>query len=346
MRAPSSRPRGLLLALLFATAGGMLAVPSVASAQPTEEDIAVLREEARELYRKGMTRFRNQQFAQARASFLAAWSLEPHWSLALALGDCAMKLDRPRDAAQHLSFALRGMPEYHPSRAPAQKAFDDVRLRVATLQLDVDREGAEVRLDGIRIGTSPLEDPAFVEPGRRTVEARFPDRDPAVVTVDAVAGATHPVRLQLDTPSSEGSLGATNPPPSETREQPSSNTKSIVLWTGLGLGVAAAGVGLAYTLKASSASDDISSLQGQIDQELGPAGCAASTSPLCSDLDARFDDKNRASSRATIGWVASGVLLGATSVVYFAWPEERREMALVPVIGPNAAMISWQGRLP
>ncbi len=345
MRAPSSRPHGLFLALLIATAGGVLAAPSVASAQPTEEDIAVLREEARELYRKGMTRFRNQQYPQARASFLAAWSLEPHWSLALALGDCALKLDRPRDAAQHLSFALRGMPENHPSRPPAQKAFDDVRLRVATLQLDVDRAGAEVFLEGIRIGTSPLEDPAFVDPGRRTVEARFPDRDPAIVTVDAVAGATHPVRLQLGIP--DGSTPSPKPEPSTPREQaPASNTKDVVLWTGLGLGVAAAGVGLVYKLKASSASDDISSLQGQIDRELGPAGCAASTSPLCSDLDARFDDKNRAISGATIAWVASGVLLGATSVVYFAWPEERREMAVLPVIGHNAAMISWQGRLP
>jgi hypothetical protein len=318
----------------------------VASAQPTEEDISVLREEARELYRKGMTRFRNEQYAQARASFLAAWSLEPHWSLALALGDCALKMNRPRDAAQHLSFALRGMPKSHPSRAPARQAFDDVRKRVATLQVDVDRAGAEVFLDGIRIGTSPLEEPTFLEPGRRTIEARFPDRDPAVVTLDAVAGATHPVRLQLEVATPDGSTRTPNPEPSTPREEPASNTKNVVLWTGLGLGVAAAGVGLVYTMKASTASDDISSLQGRIDRELGPAGCAGSTNAICSDLDARFDDKNDASSRAAIGWIASGVLLGATTVVYFAWPEERREVALLPVIGPNGAMVTWQGRLP
>ncbi len=333
--------------------GATLGDVPFAHAQPTEEDIAVLREEARELYRKGMARFRNEQYAQARASFLAAWSLEPHWSIALALGDCFLKMGRYRDAAEHLDFALRGMPPAHASRPLAEKAMAEVRTHVATLTVDVDREGAALFVDDIRIGISPLPGPAFVEPGRRTVEARLSDREASVVSVEAVAGATHPVRLRLEAPTP---AQPTPEEPRPVREDSPSNTKYVVLGTGLGLTAVAVGFGVAYSGKKASASDDISSLQGKIDRDLGPDGCAGSSSALCSDLRSRFDDESAASTRATVSWVVAGVLLSATAVTYFAWPDagsareqgkrQGGQWTLAPVLLPDAAMISWQGRLP
>jgi hypothetical protein len=325
-----------------------------AHAQPTEEDIAVLREEARELYRKGMMRFQSGQYAQARASFLAAWSLEPHWSIALALGDCFLKMGRYRDAAEHLDFALRTMPPAHASRPLAEKAMAEVRTHVAALSVDVDREGAALFVDGIRIGTAPLPGPAFVEPGRRNVEARYPDRKASIVSVEAVAGATHPVRLRLEAPKT---VQPTPEEPIPVRQDPPSNTKYVVLGTGLGLAAVAAGFGVVYAGKKSDASDDISSLQDKIDRDLGPDGCAGSSSVLCSDLRSRFDDESAASTRATVSWVAAGVLLSATAVTYLAWPDgdgaarergkrQGAQWTLAPVLLPDAAMISWQGRLP
>lgn len=343
----------MLAALLMAMGVSLGDVP-FANAQPTEEDIAVLREEARELYRKGMTRFQSEQYAQARASFLAAWSLEPHWSIALALGDCLLKMGRHRDAAEHLDFALRHMPAEHATRPAAEQAMAEVRTRVAVLDIDAERKGVPIFVDGVRIGTSPLARPVFVEPGPRKVEARRPGQDTAIMTVDAVAGSTHPVRFAVE------ASPPSDPLPDDPRpvhHDPPSSTRIVVASTGLGLAVVAAGFGVAYSKKTSSASDDIASLQTRVDTELGPDGCSGSSSPLCSDLRSRFDDRSAASTRATVAWVASGALLAATAVTYFAWPEDggaardegrrrRAQWTLAPVLMPDAAMISWQGRLP
>jgi hypothetical protein len=343
-----------MLAALLITMGATLGDVPFAHAQPTEEDIAVLREEARELYRKGMARFQSGHYAQARASFLAAWSLEPHWSIALALGDCFLKMGRYRDAAEHLDFALRGMPPTHASRPPAEKAMAEVRTHVAALTIDAEREGVAILVDDVRIGISPLAGPVFVEPGRRKVEARSPGHDTVTISVDAVAGSTHPVRFPSETPVS---VVPPREEPQPVRQDPPSNAKYVVLGTGLGLSAVAAGFGVAYLKKKSAASDDISSLQGKIDRDLGPDGCLGSSSALCSDLQSRFDDESAARTRATVAWAAFGVLLVATPVTYFAWPEDDHaareqgkrqggQWTLAPVLTPDAAMISWQGRLP
>jgi len=308
------RPRWGLVGVALLVALGN----SPAHAQPRDEDAALLGAQAQEPFRRGMARFHSGQFAQARSSFLSAWTLEPHWTIALGLGDCCLKMGRHREAAEHFDYALRTMPPGHPSRPAAEQAMTRLRPRLAALHIEVDRDGAELWVDGIPLGTSPRQGPAYVEPGPRRVEARYPGKDTSTL-VDAVAGATHPVRLWVDTPAPD--LAADEPVTTTvtvTREPESSSTKTILCWTGLGLTAVAAGVGVAYTLSAES------------------------------------DDTQ---TPATIAWVSAGLLLGTTGAVYFAWPDEeggtaasespsRATWSLAPVVLPGGAAVSWQARLP
>jgi hypothetical protein len=294
---------------------------STAQAQPRDEDAALLGTAAQDPYRRGMARFHIGQYARARSSFLSAWALEQHWTLSLALGDCCLKMGRQRDAAEHFDHALRTMPPGHPSRTAAEQAMTLLRSRLAALHIEVDRDGAELWVDGIPLGASPRQGLAYVEPGARRVEARYPGKDTSTTIVDAVAGTTHPVRLWVDTPAPD--LAADEPITTSvriTREPEPSSTKAIFCWTGLGLTVVATGVGIAYSLSAGS------------------------------DDDARTP--------ATIAWVSAGVLLGTTGAVYFAWPQEeggtaasetprrRAAWSLAPVVLPGGAAVSWQARLP
>ncbi len=306
--------RGLLGAVLLTALGN-----SPAHAQPRDEDAALLGPEAQPSYRKGMVRLHEGQYARAHASFSSAWGLERHWAIALALGECFLKMGRQRDAAEHLDHALRTMPPNHPSRPAAEQAMARLRSRLAALHVEVDRDGAEIWVDGSPIGTSPRHAPAYVEPGSRRVEARYPGKDTSATVVDTVAGASLPVRLWVGTPAAD--LAADEPVTTTvtvTREPEPSRTKPILIWTGLGLTAVAAGVGVAYTLSAES------------------------------------DDTRTPS---TVAWVSTGVLLGATAAVYFAWPEaedttttgegpSQTAWSLAPVVLPGGAGMSWQASLP
>ena len=316
--APALRrlPWGLIGVALLTALG-----TSPAQAQPRDQDAALLGAAAQQSYRKGMMRLHDGQVAQARSAFLSAWTLEPHWTIALALGDCCLKMDRRRDAAEHFDRALRTMPPDHPSRPAAEEALTRLRSRLAALHIEVDRDGAELWVDGMLLGTSPRPGPDYLEPGPRRVEARYPGKDTSTTVVDAVAGATHPVRLWVDTPAPD--LAVDEPITTSvtvTREPESSHTKPILCWTGLGLTAVAAGVGVAYSLSAGS------------------------------DADARTP--------ATIAWGSTGLLLGATAAVYVAWPgedgenatsevpERRAAWSLSPMALPGGAAVSWQTSLP
>lgn len=356
--------RSRLTACLIAAVA--LGVVTPTGAQPAPDEPA-LKQEARDLYAKAIQRYRSGQFAQARATFLAAWALEQHWSIALGLGDCELRLNRYQEAATHLAIALRDMPPNHESRERATAAMREVRLHVAELRFDVDVDGVELFVDGKAVGRSPLPTPVFVDAGTHEVEGRLPNREPSRTTIDARIGGTYPVRFVMAPPASPPvSPPDAGTPDTDTPEQDAgataeadagtettTDTRTIVTLTGAGLTLVAAGFGLAYTLKAGSASDDIDSLQKRIDTELGQSGCYQSASPLCTELEQRFDDRDTARSTAQLAWVFTGVLAGGTVAAYFLWPAATEKQSssgprwtLIPAPVPGGAAISIEGSLP
>ncbi len=360
MRLPGRTPPAILALVFLASA--VTLTPASATAQPPA-DTSALTDEARELYRKGMDRYQARQYAQAQASFLAAFALMKHWSIAAALGDCEIKLGRFRDAAEHLSFALRQMPT-DPSaqqRADVAQALEEARKHVAVLQVDVDLPGAEVLVNGSSVGKAPIDQDVFVEPGTIAVEARYAGHQPVGVHIDVRASTVTPLTLRLD--GTTGAAPSSAPVASDARAAPhhesddamvetsegTLSTRTVVTASGAGLTLVAAGFGIVYARKASSASDDAEALQARRDVEFGPNACgspSAATATLCADLRSKLDERDSARRVSTIAWVGTGVLAAGTLGALLFWPEKQSEarLSLAPAILPDAAVVSLKGR--
>src|SRR5690349_8781493 len=59
------------------------------------------------LYREGNAFAAREQWVEAEAKFRAAWKLNPTYDITANLGQTELRLQKYRDAAEHLEFALR-----------------------------------------------------------------------------------------------------------------------------------------------------------------------------------------------------------------------------------------------
>ncbi|MDC3988477.1 hypothetical protein [Polyangium jinanense] len=209
-------------------------------ALPSPPDVATDR--ARKLSEEGIALYGAEQFAEAHAAFVAAWSLKKHHQIAGMLGDCEMRLGKYRDAAEHLTYYVREYPKDRPAEklTRARVMLEEAKSHVGTLTIRVDEPGADVFVDGKPVGPSPLVDPVFVDPGTRLIEVQR-SRGKRMQTVEVSAGSTHTVRLLL-----APARGAV-PPPGPT----SKGLPWAAITTGAGAAVSL-GVGIGLLAKAGS----------------------------------------------------------------------------------------------
>src|SRR5262245_21625199 len=132
---PSHRFFASCLALAVVTAPALRSY----AADPVADE--ALTKKAAALYDEGVAAYRKSKWAAARASFLASWALKKHWQIAGNLGDCELKLGLYRDAAEHLSFFLRTMPQ---PTEEAEKLLQQAREKTSRLAIRVDTDGADV----------------------------------------------------------------------------------------------------------------------------------------------------------------------------------------------------------
>lgn len=163
---------------------------------------------------------------------------------------------------------------------------------VARIELSVNVEGAEVAIDDRVVGTTPLESPLLVNPGRRKFAVRRKGYAPLQRIIDAPAGEQTPISLELNSLTPDG--GET-----VVREAPSA---PIGFWTTFGLTMAfGAGTAVAGGL----------ALAANADYE-----DALSTAPTTSN--AIDDAANEVETRALVTDIFIGVTsaLAATTLVF------------------------------
>jgi hypothetical protein len=241
----------VLVAALVAH-GEALAAPPVES----KAEAQALTDKAGALFDEGLSLFKRSRWAEARASFLAAWSLEKHWQIAGNLADCELKLERYREAAEHAAYYKRHAPADRQARADA--LLKSATAKVATVTVTVEPAGAEVVVDGESVGRAPLEGALYLMPGERKIAARVPGRPDAVQVMKLQEGTAQVVSLVVPAAiavAAEPTAMAAAPVPKapETPEaQNRAPSKSMaILVTGatlaaVGIGV---GVGTAVTLE-------------------------------------------------------------------------------------------------
>jgi hypothetical protein len=164
-----TQPRARALELLCLL---LLALPARAAWSQATADF---RDEARRLMAEGAGLYGAGKLDAALAKFEAAYALVRSPKLRFNLALTLRGLGREVEAAEHFRAFLReskAQTGAEPVEASedAQRELDELRMRLGTLEVVADVDGARVYAGGRFAGTTPLREPLFVEAGQLQLE--------------------------------------------------------------------------------------------------------------------------------------------------------------------------------
>jgi tetratricopeptide (TPR) repeat protein len=160
---------------------------------------AAAREEAKKRYKRGIQLFEEGSYEAAMLEFRRAYTLSPSWKILYNIGmvnvqlrDYAAAID---DLEQYLAGGGAEIPGERQQEVRSQ--LEDLAGRVATITVVVDVPGAEVTVDDLPIGTTPLAAPIRVNTGRRRVVVSAPRHLPVTRIVELAGGDARTLRFEL-----------------------------------------------------------------------------------------------------------------------------------------------------
>lgn len=189
---------------------------------------------------------------EALAKFERAHAIAPTPRTRAQIALAEQALGRWAAAEVDLAGALASKdPWIAKHRATLEAALGTIRAHLGDLVVSGGIEGAEVTVDGARVGALPLAGPLRLEVGTHTLEVArhgfYPVSKPVAIVADA------PARVALDMlPRSSGERDTPPPPPPIATIQPppavqppaSPPSRSSLGFTVAGVGVGVAGLGL------------------------------------------------------------------------------------------------------
>ncbi|HEX4335378.1 MAG TPA: PEGA domain-containing protein [Polyangiaceae bacterium] len=275
---------------------------------------------AEQLFHDGTRAFEAAEYSRAYENLKAAWDLSPTYRTAAGLGQVELQTEQFRDAAFHLSFCLRHYPPDGDAniRAHVEEGLEQARTHVAALRVRVSVEGAQVAVDGVASGKSPLDGLLFVDPGSHTVAASREGYRSAEEKVETPVRATLDVSLSLVGEQNTGlpvASGSGAPLPTTLYEQPAASSglsaTAWVLIVGGSLTAAALATTVVFDVKGSDATNDLKTAQRSVSSR----GCDNPTGgdvSACSRVHSLAGDRNTDNQIAILGAVVTGVLAAAT----------------------------------
>jgi tetratricopeptide (TPR) repeat protein len=179
--------------------------------------------EASERFQRGVKLYKALDFAAALVEFKRAYELDPNYRVLYNLGQTSREL---KDYAAALSAYERYLEEggaqiQGPRRKEVEKALEELRQRVGTVTFSVDAEGAEVFVDDVLVGVSPIQRALNVNVGQRIFSATKMGHAPARRAVDVAGRDSIEIKLELPKlatdpgPGGDPVLSPTLPPPPE-----------------------------------------------------------------------------------------------------------------------------------
>jgi hypothetical protein len=286
--------------LTCAAFAGALAAAAPAAAQ-TKADSA---DQAAQLFDKGNVLYKQSRWAEAEVQFQKAWELRRSFDVAANLGDCELEIGQNVEAAEHLAFAVREFPLSGKAalRERLGQRFVEARSRVGALKVAVSAQGAEVLVDGRRVGMAPLEDEVFVEAGAHTVEARLGEEQAGRANVEVAKGASKEVMVTLV------KKGAAPPP--------GWRPNRAVLITGGAVAGVGLVVGTALAIVSDKKAGTAETTRAGLVVSNGPTACTGQNVPAaCSAVQDAIRGKNTFGSAAAWSFIGAGTV-GAATLIY------------------------------
>jgi hypothetical protein len=344
--------RALLSAALMLSCMGAVG-PAAAQPKPKAAPNESAFDQAGALFDKGSAYYQQGRWVEAEAAFQKAWELRQSYDVATNLGDCELEIGQARDAAEHLLYALRHFPVVaKPARRERLlQRLQEARKQVGALVVRVNVEGAEVWVDGRKVGLSPLPDEVFVEPGtRHAVEARLVGYAAAQQPVELDKGER--IQVVVELVKKEGGAGAVplEPVPASTASGSGSGSAlpplppaARPIWpvaVGAGVALIFLGGGIGFTVAANGKNGDVASLAAKVE---GRSTCYGQP-PIniidgCTALHEAVATRDTLSNAAVVGFGLGGlVALGTVGFSVWSWSRpgvgaSGRVVQIVPTLG-------------
>lgn len=298
-------------ALMIALGLAVFTSPASA-ADPSDNSRAV---EASKHFGHGVKLSEDGDWRAAVIEFERAYAIAPNYRVLFDIGQSRYQLhDYPGALAAFQKYLAEGGDLVAPDRrAQVVADVDLLRGRVATLRVASATTGAQVTLDDVSLGTTPLTTPTTVGVGRHKIVASKPGFVDVERTFDIAGDET--LDVQLD-------LGSAQPEPVRT-----SKGRSLApALAGFGVAVAGVAAGSIFGLMALGKKSDL-------DRTCDGKSCPASSQSIYND--ARTDGLV-----STIGWGAAivGAGVGAACLVIMAPKGSEAAMAQPRVqlfVGPG-----------
>ncbi len=333
-------------------------------------------EMARERFQEGVRFYDLKEYEKARAAFLQAYALKQHPAVLLNLAQSELRSGHEADAATHFARYLRTNPDpQSPERAEAERGLAAAKEKVAEVHVTTPDSGYRILVDGEEQGVSPLEGPLYLAPGSHQLEA-IKQGAPIRRELIAEPGQSTTVDFTPSARKAPAPTVADEPDPLMETEATfdDRSSQSFFSWFAetpgawVGAGVTALGLagGIGFALTSKNRYDRADDIAGRIREAArtgdpptqNPGAPCANLAPgdpyttACQRYLDRVDEGDRFKTLSIAGFVVAGVGAAGTIVYYLidgggsteqARPGERRNTAIVPVIGARFAGMSVSG---
>ncbi len=306
---------------VLALAMTSLAQESTGLAQANEPDAAT-RDEAARRYARGVELYAEENFPGALAEFRRAQSLTGEYRVLYNMGQVCFQLHDYVCAMESFEkyLTLGGSKVPANRQTDVKSDLDKLRTRVGSLSIKVNEDGANVVVDDVARGQSPVS-PITLSAGKHRVSAAKEGMSSASQSVEIVGQATSEVKLDL-VPLQSKQVVIT-----ERVEVPKESGLPTLSYVGFGVAGAFAAAGAVTGVLALSASSDLKSSK-------------------FTGRDAPPDVEDLSTRTSTLAWttnalfVASAATLGLT--LYYTLtrePSQSSPSKTALVLGPGSAYL-------
>jgi tetratricopeptide (TPR) repeat protein len=337
------------IAILMTSAWLALSASSFAQGKPADPDV-----KASALFTKGETAYEHKDYEGARKAYAEAWALKKSFDIAGNLGSTEAVLGRTRDAAEHLSYALRLFP---PTGDPgAKRSLEDqlkkqsARLGRITIAAVVDdlspSQASRVHATVNGVAVAPTVNGAHPPPGTTP--------ENTLLEIAYVDPGEAKVRVWVDGGGYADSDDTVNAKAGEDVKHQTHLAKAGPSGVGVAIGAAASGAliatGLTLFFLGQGAKSDAQAIKDDLIANGHASACPGVGTPYqtsCADLRSKLDSAS-GKQTAAAGLLIGGGAVGLATLGYWLFAPrgghaESARTTVLPLVGFKSGGLSVQG---
>ena len=295
---------------------------------------------AQVLLKEGTQSYRQGTFADALEKFDQAYAAFPSPKLLFNIGQANRELGRSVEAVDAFEKFLSLSEDASPDlKAEAKRSVDELAPKIGKLLIDCTVAGADITVDGKKVGQSPLADLIRVSPGSHQVTATHPATIPVVQTVVVAPGTVQTLSIRLQSLAEvEVVVPVPNAPPSpaldlQATRKPPESAEDNGWWLGRKWTWVAAGSAVVFTSVAVIAGSSMQAKFDDLKKTCGTAAGANWTGCSSSDTSALDTRKNI----ANVFWGLSAAAVVTTGVLFFV---EGHGVTVAPMAGATTGLLA------